>query len=186
VLHLTEDTTMTTSSTAKRGTANAAGAANAINSGPDAPRVRAAAPADLGAVEALLTASGLPLDGVREALPTFVVAENGTDLVGVAGLEVCCENALLRSVAVRPEWRSHGVGRALVTRVISDAESRGIRALYLLTTTADRYFPTFGFRTIPRDEVPADVRETAEFREACPASATVMCRACEAAATPPN
>jgi N-acetylglutamate synthase-like GNAT family acetyltransferase len=141
--------------------------------------VRAAAPADLAAVEALLTASDLPLDGVRDALATFVVAENGADLVGVAGLEVCCDNALLRSVAVRPEWRSHGVGRALVTRVISDAESRGIHALYLLTTTADRYFPSFGFRTITRDDVPSDVRETAEFREACPASATVMCRSCE-------
>ena len=95
-------------------------------------------------------------------------------------MEVCCNNALLRSVAVRPEWRSHGVGRALVTRVISDAESRGIHALYLLTTSADRYFPSFGFRTIARDDVPADVRETAEFREACPASATVMCRECVA------
>ena len=166
---------MTTSSTTERGAASASGAAPTQQ---DAPRVRAAAPADLGAVEGLLTASGLPLDGVRDALPTFVVAESGTDIVGVAGLEVCCNNALLRSVAVRPEWRSHGVGRALVTRVISDAESRGIHALYLLTTTADRYFPTFGFRTITRDEVPADVRETAEFREACPASATVMCRAC--------
>lgn len=166
---------MTTSSRTQGSTAAEAGALNAQQ---HAPRVRAAVPADLGAVEALLTASELPLDGVRDALPTFVVAESGTDLVGVAGLEVCRENALLRSVAVRPEWRSHGVGRALVTRVISEAESRGIRALYLLTTTADRYFPTFGFRTITRDEVPADVRETAEFRDACPASATVMCREC--------
>jgi len=141
-------------------------------------RLRTAAPADLAAVEELLTASGLPLDGVRDALATFVVAEHGTDLVGVAGLELCCDNALLRSVAVRPEWRSHGIGRALVTRVISDAESRGIHALYLLTTTADGYFPSFGFRTIARDDVPADVRETAEFLEACPASATVMCREC--------
>jgi amino-acid N-acetyltransferase len=175
VLHLTEETTMTTSSTDRRSDTRATGA---VGDAQQAARVRAAAPTDLGAVEALLTASGLPLDGVREALPAFVVAESGTDLVGVAGLEVCCDNALLRSVAVRPDWRSHGVGRALVTRVISDAESRGIRALYLLTTTADRYFPTFGFRTITRDEVPADVRETAEFREACPASATVMCREC--------
>ena len=140
------------------------------------PRVRPAAPTDLEAVERLLTASGLPLEGVREALPTFVVADVGTDLVGVAGLEVCCDNALLRSVAVSPTWRSHGLGRALVTRVISDAEARGIHALYLLTTTAEHYFPSFGFREISRDAVPADVRDTAEFRGACPASATVMCR----------
>ena len=144
------------------------------------PQVRRALPDDLTAVEQLLTASGLPLDGVRDAFSTFVVADTGHELVGVAGLEVCCDNALLRSVAVRPEWRSHGVGRALVTRVVSDAEARGLRALYLLTTTAERYFPSFGFRTISRDDVPAEVRATAEFQDACPASATVMCRQCTA------
>lgn len=131
---------------------------------------------DLAAVERLLTASSLPLDGVADALPAFVVAQAGDDIVGVAGLEVCCDNALLRSVAVDPAWRSRGVGRALVARVISDAEARGIRGLYLLTTTAERYFPSFGFRQISRDEVPDDVRATAEFQGACPASAIVMCR----------
>ena len=148
----------------------------------DAPRVRSAAPGDLPAVERLLEASGLPLDGVTEAFDTFVVAEAGSELVGVAGLEICCDNALLRSVAVRPEWRSHGVGRAVVTRAIADAEARGLRALYLLTTTAERYFPSFGFHTISRDDVPAEIRETAEFRDACPASATVMRRECAAPA----
>ena len=166
---------MTTSNTNQR---DPSSAPSTLHADHDAPRVRSALPADLPAVETLLTASGLPLDGVREAFGTFVVAESGTDVVGVAGLEVCCDNALLRSVAVRPEWRSHGVGRALVTRVISDAESRGIRALYLLTTTADRYFPTFGFRTVTRDDVPADVRATSEFGGGCCASATVMCREC--------
>lgn len=145
-------------------------------------QVRPAEPADLSAVEHLLVASGLPLDGVREALPTFVVAEAEGALVGVAGLEVCCDNALLRSVAVNPEWRSRGLGRALVTRVIADAEARGIRALYLLTTTADHYFPSFGFEQIARDEVPEDVRATEEFRGACPASATVMRRSLGTAA----
>ena len=139
--------------------------------------IRAATHSDLAAIERLLTASSLPLDGVSEAVAAFVVAEAGGGvLVGVAGLEVCCNNALLRSVAVDPAWRSHGIGRALVTRLIADAESRGIHALYLLTTSAERYFPGFGFREITRDEVPEDVRATAEFRSACPASATVMRR----------
>ena len=142
---------------------------------PDA-QVRPAQPQDLPAVERLLAASSLPLEGVREALPTFVVAQAGNDIVGVAGLEVCCDNALLRSVAVADDWRSRGLGRELVTRVIAEAEARGIHALYLLTTTAERYFPSFGFHAIPRDAVPADVRETEEFRSACPASATVMTR----------
>ena len=155
---------------------------NTTGPGATGAQLRAAVPADLPAVERLLAASGLPLDGVREALPKFIVAEAGGGLVGVAGLEVCCDNALLRSVAVDPEWRSRGLGRALVTRVISDAEARGIRALYLLTTTAERYFPSFGFERITRDEVPDDVRETEEFRSACPASATVMRRSLDTTA----
>lgn len=138
--------------------------------------IRGATMADLPAVERLLRESQLPLDGVREALNAFLVAESGGTLVGVAGLEVCCEHALLRSVAVVPSWRSKGLGRELISRIIADAESRGIKALYLLTTTAERYFPSFGFERITRDEVPADVQATGEFRGACPASATVMCR----------
>jgi N-acetylglutamate synthase-like GNAT family acetyltransferase len=131
------------------------------------------------AVEGLLTASGLPLDGVHDALPCFVVAEAAGDIVGVAGIEACGvtgEHALLRSVAVAPSWRKRGLGRALVTRTIAEAEARGAKALYLLTTTAEAYFPTFGFETTARDSVPSDVRATAEFQGACPASATVMVR----------
>lgn len=144
---------------------------------PRHPAIRPATSDDLQAVERLLTDSALPLDGVREALPTFVVADADGELIGVAGLEVCCEHALLRSVAVRPEWRAHGVGRALVTRTIAEAEARDIHALYLLTTTAEHYFPKFDFETVTRDVVPNDIRETSEFQSACPASATVMRRA---------
>lgn len=144
--------------------------------------LRPAQAADLPAIEQLLTGAGLPLAGVSETLSGFVVAEANGAIVGTAALEVCCDNALLRSVAVAPEWRSRGLGRALVTRVIADAEARGLRALYLLTTTAEHYFPSFGFRQVTRDEVPADLRQTEEFTSACPASAIVMCRQCATAA----
>ncbi len=138
--------------------------------------LRAAVAHDLPAVERLLSESGLPLAGVSDSLATFVVAERGTDLVGVAGLEVCGDNALLRSVAVRPDGRGRGIGRALITRMIADAEARGLGALYLLTTTAERYFPQYGFVQVTRDAVPAAIRATAEFQSACPESATVMSR----------
>ena len=140
--------------------------------------VRPATAGDLTAIEDLLTRSGLPLDGVRDALPNFVVAQAGHEIVGVAGLELCCDNALLRSVAVADTHRSHGVGRALVTRVIADAEARGVSAVYLLTTTAGQYFPKFGFRPVTRDRVPDDVRGTWEFSAGCCSSAVVMCREC--------
>ena len=137
--------------------------------------LRAAVDGDLADVERLLVASSLPVIGVAEALCSFVVAESDGRLVGVVGLEICCEYALLRSTAVAPEWRDRGLGRRLVERIIGEAEARGICALYLLTTTAERYFPSFGFAKMTRDAVPAPVRQTAEFQGACPTSATVMC-----------
>ena len=132
---------------------------------------------DLPAIEDLLMSSGLPTAGVAEALGGFIVAESddARRIVGVAGLECCSgEYALLRSTAVDPEWRGTGLGRRLVTHVIAAAESRGIKGLYLLTTTAERYFPSFGFVPTHRDVVPEDIKRSVEFREACPSSATVM------------
>jgi len=136
--------------------------------------VRPATADDLAAVEDLLMRSNLPLDGVKQSLSSFVVAERDGRVVGVAGLERCGDYGLLRSAAVDPEWRGRGLGRTLVERVISDAESAGVRALYLLTTTAEKYFPTFGFQKTTREAVPAELQGTAEFTGACPSSATVM------------
>ena len=143
---------------------------------------RRALTSDSAAIEQLLTDAGLPLDGVADLLAAdagqFVVAVAPDDasLVAVAGLEVCCDNALLRSVAVRDDWQRHGLGRQLVQRVVCEAESRGIHALYLLTMTAEHYFPRFGFQSIARDDVPAEIANTLEFRSACPATATAMTR----------
>jgi N-acetylglutamate synthase-like GNAT family acetyltransferase len=66
------------------------------------------------------------------------------------------------------------LGRELGKHLIGEAEAKGLGGLDLLTTTAERYFPGFGFRAVSRADVPADVRETEEFRSACPASAAVM------------
>lgn len=163
---------------------------------PTLPTLRTASPHDVAAVERLLTQSELPTVGIAELFTTragdFVVAddpERPGELVAVAGLERCghrddCGLALLRSVAVRPEWRRHGLGHALVERVVEEAERRGLQALYLLTTTAERYFPRFGFQAVARDRVPAEVQATEEFSSACPASATVMARPLAARAVP--
>jgi N-acetylglutamate synthase-like GNAT family acetyltransferase len=136
--------------------------------------VRSASRADLPAISELLTRSKLPLDGVAELLDSFVVAERDRKVVGVAGVERCGDYGLLRSAAVDPRWRGEGLGRALVEHLISTAKSGGVRALYLLTTTAEQYFPSFGFQTTTRDDVPAEIQGTAEFRDVCPSSATVM------------
>lgn len=143
--------------------------------------IRRASVQDLGAIETLLTENNLPLDGVREALSSFLVAEADGRIVGVVGMEYCGEYGLLRSTAVDAAWRNRGVARRLVEQIIAHAEARGTRALYLLTTTAERYFPSFGFQATARESVPEEIRATGEFRGACPESATVMCCSLSAA-----
>ena len=137
-------------------------------------QIRSATTKDLPAVEQLLRDSALPTVGVQDFIGDFLVAEAGNDIVGVVGMEYCCNYGLLRSTAVTPTWRSKGLGRQLVEQIIARAESRGIHALYLLTTTAERYFPSFGFTATTRDVVPEEIKATEEFRSACPASAAVM------------
>jgi amino-acid N-acetyltransferase len=138
------------------------------------PNIRKAVTSDLPAIEALLKSSELPTTGVQESLNGFLVAESENQIVGVVGLERCGNYGLLRSTAVAPEWRGRNVARRLVEQIIARAEAQNVRALYLLTTTAERYFPSFGFTVTTRDSVPEPIKATEEFREACPASATVM------------
>ena len=136
--------------------------------------IRGAVPNDWEAVAALLSSSSLPLDGAREHLGSFVLATRAEALVGCAGVERHGDAGLLQSVAVAASERGNGAGAALVRRCLNDARAVGIRTLVLFTTTAERYFPRFGFEVIDRDAAPESVRASAEFRGACPASATVM------------
>jgi amino-acid N-acetyltransferase len=136
--------------------------------------VERATPADLPAVLALLTASGLPLDGLAEHMETAVVARAGPAVVGSAALELYGEAALLRSVAVAEGLRGQGLGRALTHAALRLARERGVQRLYLLTTTAEGYFPSFGFAPVTRAEVEPAVQVSAEFTGACPDSATVL------------
>lgn len=139
-------------------------------------RIRNARSEDLSAVESLLSASDLPVAGVRDNFSSFVVAEDRDEIAGVIGLEKYGSVALLRSAVVSPEHRGGGIGRQLVEQLLERAEKAGIDELYLLTTTAEKYFPRFGFTPTTRSAVPEAMKASAEFRGACPETAVVMTR----------
>ena len=136
--------------------------------------IRTAEEKDLPEVLSLLGRADLPTAGVADAFSHFIVAESEGRLVGVVGLELYNESALLRSAAVEESWRGSGVGRVLVDRALDMARQHRIEDVYLLTTTAEHYFPKFGFACVSRDAVAEEVRSSVEFQTACPASAVVM------------
>ncbi|HEX3534065.1 MAG TPA: arsenic resistance N-acetyltransferase ArsN2 [Gemmatimonadaceae bacterium] len=139
-------------------------------------QIRNATGADLPAVENLLATSDLPLDGVRENFSDFVVAEDRGAITGAIGLEKFGSVALLRSAVVSSDNRGTGVGSRLVKQLLERADREGIEDLYLLTTTAEDYFPRFGFTRTTRGAVPDAVKASAEFQGACPDTAVVMTR----------
>lgn len=145
-------------------------------------KIRNAASSDLPAVERLLAANDLPLDGVRDNFDSFVVAVDGDTILGAVGLEKFDSAALLRSAVVQGDARGTGVGRRLIEQILERAEQDGIDEVYLLTTTAENYFPRFGFNRTTRAVVPDAVKASAEFRGACPDTAVVMERRVGAAA----
>ena len=135
---------------------------------------RPARPSDLPQVLAMLGQAKLPAAGVAQELSHFFVADNGGTLVGAAGLELYEASARLRSVVVEDSWRGTGVGRSLIDRALDEARRQGVDDVFLLTTTAEHYFPRFGFTCVSRDSVTEDVKASVEFQGACPSSAVVM------------
>jgi amino-acid N-acetyltransferase len=93
---------------------------------------------------------------------------------GMVGLEVFGEVALLRSLAVAPESQRLGTGSALLAHAEAWAQARGVRWIYLLTTTAEAFFARRGYQSVPRDAAPEPIRTTREFSGICPASSIFM------------
>ena len=140
------------------------------------PTLRPAHADDWPSIRALLEARDLPLDGAEAHVGECFVATEGApgSLLGVAGLERYGSIGLVRSVAVVDGVAARGFGTALVRALLQRARAEGIRALYLLTTTAAGWFPRFGFRVIRREELPHALGESAELRGACPSTAVAM------------
>jgi amino-acid N-acetyltransferase len=132
---------------------------------------------DRAAIEDLLAANDLPLDGLELAAATAVVArdEDGArEIVGSAAIEPYGSVGLLRSVCVTPHLRGTGLGRRLVAEAEAVATSNGIDELFLLTETAGEWFPRFGYERVSRETAPAPLQASPEFTTACPETALVF------------
>jgi amino-acid N-acetyltransferase len=125
-------------------------------------------------VAGLLRASGLPTDDLPSNCGvTFFGAEDGSFL-GVVALETAAPSALLRSLAVASDARRSGLGAALLEHAEAAAANRGVKDLYLLTSTAQEYFAKRGYVAVDRAAAPASIAATRQFADLCPASSAFM------------
>ena len=107
-------------------------------------------------------------------LRDFLLQREEGRVAGVVGLEIMGEVALLRSLAVDENGRHRGLGSALVHAAEHHVWERGVRRLFLLTTTAADFFAHRGYQAIDKSQAPAPIRGTAQFSTLCPASSVLM------------
>lgn len=137
--------------------------------------IEAATAADLPGICRLLGLAGLPSDDLTErSLKHFLVLRDEGVLIAAIGLEAYDDAALLRSLVVAESARGRGYGAQLTAAAEALANNLGIASIYLLTTSADKFFLARGYRVVRRHEAPECIQATAQFSALCPSTAIVM------------
>lgn len=130
-------------------------------------------PAQMPEAKSLLQLNNLPTEDLNGKTNLFGTYEQDV-LVGIAGVELYGEHALIRSVCVAENFRSQGMAEILTEHIEQYARRKGACTLYLLTTTAENYFRRKGFISVDRSEIPDAVKQSTEFSFVCPATAAVL------------
>jgi amino-acid N-acetyltransferase len=94
-----------------------------------------------------------------EDVQEFWVARDGGTVVGCGALHVMWEDlAEVRTVAVDPAYRGHGVGHRIVAELLDAARELGVARVFCLTFETG-FFGSFGFVEIDGAPVPQKVYE---------------------------
>jgi amino-acid N-acetyltransferase len=126
-------------------------------------------------VVAMLASAGLPTEDLCEGkLEHFFYAGADGSPTGLIGLEIYGADALLRSLVVKERERGQGLGVALVRHAEAYAASQGVRSIYLLTMTAERFFHRLDYARLDRAAAPPSIQRTSEFASLSPASSAFM------------
>jgi amino-acid N-acetyltransferase len=129
---------------------------------------------DLPLITDILIKESLPASDVVLDIIQIYLFYDKNQLVGITGLENFSKYGLLRSVAVVEEYKGKGFGKTMCNLTMEKAKELGVEELYLLTTTAEKFFESIGFSTIEKDLAPGFIQSTTEFKALCPASAAFM------------
>ncbi len=128
-------------------------------------------------IEKLLTTAKLPSSDLVGADKVVLFGhEQKGKVVGLVGIEKYDQCALLRSLVIEPSERGAGLGGKLVSYAERQAAASGVKTIYLLTTTADKFFQRLGYSSMSRAEAPNIITSTSQFSSLCPDSASFMAK----------
>ncbi|HEY0249994.1 MAG TPA: GNAT family N-acetyltransferase, partial [Kofleriaceae bacterium] len=127
--------------------------------------IRPAQRADMQSLRDVLELVKLGDEPARDdQFPSFFVLRNEKGNCGCVALEVYGDDAVLRALAVDPEFRGSGYGWMLADMAVSQARWRGVKRIYLLTESASDFFAAkFGFRVVDRSTLGKAVSSSETF-----------------------
>ncbi|TYP59875.1 GNAT family N-acetyltransferase [Thermosediminibacter litoriperuensis] len=134
---------------------------------------RKARPKDFETLKNILETVGLGTGGIDEHLDNFMVAEEGDTILATGGLEIYGDAAIIRSVAVLPEFQHQGIGDGLVRALINYGDRRGVSRIYLFTRGAAGFFEKFGFKAVELKDLDEKCKKSLQFN-ICSCSAVLM------------
>lgn len=95
-----------------------------------------------------------PVAELCENVRDFVVAEDEGRVIGCGALHLYGPHlAEIRSIAVAPEFKGRGAGRALVEALMDEANRHSVTCVCLFTRTP-KFFAHLGFEVARRQELP--------------------------------
>jgi len=141
--------------------------------------VRLAKENDMIAMEQLLEKAKLNKTGIAENLDNFLVvedlrAEPLPSIVGMVGLEIYGDKGILRSLVLRSESWNSKIGVELIALIISYGWRKGLKEIYLMTSSSRSFFEYWGFIELAWDDVPKQLKVSSQFTEYNPSYVTVM------------
>lgn len=126
------------------------------------------------AITHLLASHKLPTSDINESNVELFVGLIDENIVATIGIEKHHSLGLLRSLCVKEDFKNQKLGDAMLSYILKLCAQENRETLYLLTTTAERYFEKYGFEKVARENVPEAIQQTREFQGICPLTAVVM------------
>jgi len=104
------------------------------------------------------------LESVYECLREFFVGEEAGKIIGCVAVDIYWANsAEIRSLAIAPDYRGKGAGKALVMQCLADAREIGLSQIFAMTYNK-KFFAAIGFEEVDIKTLPEKVwRECLEW-----------------------
>lgn len=104
------------------------------------------------------------LESIYQQLRGFFVCEDVGKIIGCVAVDIYWANsAEIRSLAIAPDSRGKGAGKALVAHCIEDARKMGLTQIFAMTYNKE-FFASLGFSEVDIKTLPEKVwRECLEW-----------------------